>query len=428
VLRLLRQRNFVLFFGSTTVSLLGDWALVVALPFYVYDHTGSIASTGGLVLAELLPRLFLSSAAGVLADRWDRRWTMAGADLFRACLLLALLLPLIGAPLWIIYIVAVLEACSAQLFVPAEGALLPKIISDDNDLLAANSLVSAGVALTKVIGPPLGGLMYAALGLGMSAVVDSVSFALSAVAILAIRPLAGAGAGADSDTLEVPEPAKQTFLSELTDGIRFVMSDRILGVLCWTIGTLMIAQGVIQTTLVPFVRTVLQFDTVEFGVLAAAEGLGALLGAVGLGMISRHLRSGKVLGAVLMLASVFMLGFIIARPLALSAAFLFLGSVPAVAASIWAQTYFQQHVDDRLLGRVLGLTENISAVGVLVGVGAASFLGGTLESPAIMMIAVVVLFLAGAGALFALHGVSTNARTSDSASIAMTGELEGVGL
>jgi hypothetical protein len=44
------------------------------------------------------------------------------------------------------------------------------------------------------------------------------------------------------------------------------------------------------------------------------------------------------------------------------------------------------------------------------------------------MIAVVVLFLAGVGALFALHGVSTNARTADSASIAMTGELEGVGL
>jgi hypothetical protein len=173
---------------------------------------------------------------------------------------------------------------------------------------------------------------------------------------------------------------------------------------------------------------VLQFDTVEFGVLAAAEGLGALLGAVGLGLISRHLKSGKVLGSVLMLASVFMLGFIVARPLALSASFLFLGSVPAVAASIWAQTYFQQHVDDRLLGRVLGLTENISAVGVLAGVAAASVLGGTLETPAIMMIAVVVLFLSGAGALFALHGVSTNARTSGSASIAMAGELEGVGL
>jgi predicted MFS family arabinose efflux permease len=429
----LRQRKFLLLFGSATVSLLGDWALVLALPFYVYEQTGSIASTGGLVVAELLPRLLLSSAAGVLVDRWDRRLTMIGSDVFRACILLAILLPLAGAPLWIVYVVAVLQASAAQLFMPAYGALLPKVLTDERDLLAANSLLSAGMALTKLIGPPLGGLLYAVSGLGVSAIVDSLSFALSAVAIMAMGPVAR-GTG-ESTTLQAPEPPKQNFLSQLGDGIRFIAADRILGVLCWTIAIIMIAVGILQTLLVPFVRTVLQFDAVELGILVAAEGLGSLLGALGLGAISRRLTSGRVLAAVLMLASLFLFGFTMARPLALSASFLFLVSVPIVVASIWVQTYYQQNVEDRVMGRVLGLTENLSALGVLVGVAAASLLGGLLELPAIMMLAVVVLFAAGVAVFLALHGVSTSASTSTTASttsdvesLAMNSELKGAAL
>jgi MFS family permease len=426
----LRQRNFLLFFGSATVSLLGDWALVLALPLYVYEQTGSIAWTGGLVVAELLPRLLLSSAAGVLVDRWDRRITMISTDLFRACVLLAILLPLAGAPIWIVYVVAVLQACASQLFLPAYGALLPRVVSDERDLLAANSLLQAGMALTKLIGPPLGGLLFSVSGLGVSAILDSVSFGLSAVAILAMGPIACANDG--STTLEAPDAPTRKFFSELGDGIRFIAADRVLGVLCWTIAFIAIATGILQTLLVPFVRTVLQFDAPELGVLVSAEGLGALLGALGLGAISRHLTGGRVLAAVLLLASAFLFGFTFARSLALNALFLFLLSVPIVVASIWVQTYYQQHVEDRVMGRVLGVTENLSALGVLIGVATASLLGGILEIPAIMILAVVVLLVAGTAVFFTLQGVSTSVSTSttrsDVESLAMSGELKGAAL
>jgi hypothetical protein len=99
------------------------------------------------------------------------------------------------------------------------------------------------------------------------------------------------------------------------------------------------------------------------------------------------------------------------------------------------QTYYQQNVEDRVMGRVLGLTENLSALGVLVGVAAASLLGGLLELPAIMMLAVVVLFAAGVAVFLALHGVSTSASTSTTASttsdvesLAMNSELKGAAL
>ena len=79
----LRQRHFTLLWAGQLVSMLGDWIVLVALPFYVYQHTGSALATGLMFIVETLPRLFLGSLAGVFVDRWDRRKTMIAADLLR---------------------------------------------------------------------------------------------------------------------------------------------------------------------------------------------------------------------------------------------------------------------------------------------------------------------------------------------------------
>lgn len=84
----LGQRNFALLWVGQVVSLIGDWVLLIALPFYVYALTGSVLATGAMFIAETLPRLVLGSLAGVFVDRWDRRWTMIVADVLRALILL----------------------------------------------------------------------------------------------------------------------------------------------------------------------------------------------------------------------------------------------------------------------------------------------------------------------------------------------------
>jgi predicted MFS family arabinose efflux permease len=404
LLGLARERNFLLLALSSTVSQLGDWALLLVLPFYVYQRTGSVVSTGVLVAVELAPRLFISSVAGVLVDRWDRRWTMIGADLVRAVLLLGILLPLIGAPLWIVYAVALLEAAAAQLFLPAQGAMLPAIVRDERDLLAANSILTTFNATTRLVGPPLGGLLFVTLGLTGSVIADSASFLLSGLAIVAIRHTRP---DADPD-----EPAAQpAFIRELREGLRFIAGDPLIRALCLTLGIVMITQGLLDTVLVPFVSGVLHFGPVQLGVIAAAQGLGGLFGALGLGVISRRLTRGAVLGVALLLAGGFIGGFALARPLVLSAAFVFLLSVPMVVAAAWTETYFQQRVDGRLLGRVLGATETVSAAGILIGVVIAAVMGGALGPVSVLLLAAGVLLVAGALSMVWLR----NARTTQSA-------------
>jgi predicted MFS family arabinose efflux permease len=408
VRRLLLQPNFVLLLGGTAVSQLGDWALALALPFFVYDRTGSIAATGGLVAAEMVPRLLLSSLGGVLADRWSRRLAMIGSDLFRAALVPALLLVAAGGPIWMVYAVAVLESCAAQLFVPASEAMLPSLVRSREDLFAANSLLSGARAVTQLAGPPLGGLLYLAFGLATSALADSASFVLSALAIVAMRPLRAAPPP-EVEALTAPAgglPGRGV-LRELAAGFRFVAEDRSLWLLCVSVGVVMISQGMLNTAIVPFLRGVLHYDAGQFGIVVSAQGVGSLAGAFGAGAIASRLTSGRILGAALIVAGCLLLGFALARSPAVSALSLLLASVPLVVANVWIQTYFQRHVADRFLGRVVGVSENIGAFGVLAGILAASVLGAAVGAASLMLAAAGVLAVTGSLALAALWNAST---------------------
>src|ERR687896_2528980 len=109
MLAVLRQRDFSLLWFGGVLSVVGDYFLFVALPFFVYERTGSALATGAMFVAETLPRLLFGSVAGVFVDRWDRKRTMVLADLSRALILLPLLLVAAGGALALVYAVAPVE-------------------------------------------------------------------------------------------------------------------------------------------------------------------------------------------------------------------------------------------------------------------------------------------------------------------------------
>src|SRR5215208_3957574 len=106
MLATLRQRNFALLWLSGLISFAGDWALIIALPVFVYDMTGSALATGAMFIAQTLPRLLFSPLAGVFVDRWDRRRTLVAANLAQAAVLPILLLVRSPDWLWLLYLVA----------------------------------------------------------------------------------------------------------------------------------------------------------------------------------------------------------------------------------------------------------------------------------------------------------------------------------
>ena len=154
MLATLRQRNFGLLWSAGLISLAGDWMLRIALPIYVYQLTGSALATSTMLIAGMLPDLLFGSIAGVFVDRWDRKRTMVICNLLLAIGLLPLLAVRSAEQLWLLYLVAFCESTIAQFFGPAENALLPQLVSEDQ-LVAANSLNSLNNSLARLIGPAL---------------------------------------------------------------------------------------------------------------------------------------------------------------------------------------------------------------------------------------------------------------------------------
>jgi MFS family permease len=201
VLGVLHQRNVVLLLGAGLVSTLGDFFLGIALPFYVYEQTGSVLAMGALAAAGALPRLLLGSVAGVFIDRWDRRRTMIAADLARAALLLMLLAVSGADRVWLVYAVAFCQAALSVFFEPARSALLPHAVPAD-DLPAANALSATSRTAARLVGPVLGGALVAVFGLPGVVVLDSVSFLVSALMVVLIAVPGSRAASPALSTLE----------------------------------------------------------------------------------------------------------------------------------------------------------------------------------------------------------------------------------
>jgi MFS family permease len=161
---LLRRRDFRLLWAGGLISETGDWFLLVGLPVWVLELTGSSLVTSTVFLVGLLPSLVVGPLAGVLVDRWDRRRTLVAVSLAQAAFLLPLLTVDGRDRLWVVYLVMAVEAALAQLNDPARNALVPILVAR-HDLVGANALIALNGNLARLVGSPLGGILVEVAGL-----------------------------------------------------------------------------------------------------------------------------------------------------------------------------------------------------------------------------------------------------------------------
>jgi MFS family permease len=353
--------------------------LLIALPFYIFDLTGSALATGAMFMAQTVPRVLLGSVAGVFVDCWDRKRTMIAADLSRAALILALLSVHSAGWLWLIYLVAFLQAVIAQFFTPAKNAVLPLLVSE-SDLVAANGLNSLSENLTRLTAPALGGALFGLLGLASVVWIDSASFLVSGllIALIAfpsrVRAVATRSSGGSWAAV----------LHEWRDGMRLMRNDPTITAIFATAGTAMIAEGFILVLLVPFVKDVLRSGSQGFGWLMSAQAIGGLIGSVFLARVSRAVRPSLLIplcGApfgLLDIALANLPGRGGLPPLPVALVLIGLAGAPLIGFYIGMQTVLQSSVPDRFRGRVFGAYATTVAFATLIGQGTGSLIGDRL--------------------------------------------------
>jgi MFS family permease len=405
MLAVLRRRNFALLWLGQLISQIGDMVLLIGLPFYVYQLTGSLVQTGLMYIVETIPRILLGSLAGVFVDRWDRRWTMVVSDLGRAGLLLMLLLVRSPAELWLVYIVACLQSVISLFFAPALSAATPALV-DEQQLVAANSLHSLSESLMRFIGPPLGGALLALLGLTGVVLVDSASFLLSASMILLIAMPAR---HVDQRPADDNRARWVQIWRELLDGLRLVRDRPTLTALFITFALFAVSGGLSAASLIVFVNEVMGGTALTLGWMAMAQGIGSLLGAALISRASAIVRPAYLVGVPLLIAGCIVLLFVNIPVLVVVLPLIALMGLFIVGFFVTTQTLIQRNVVDHYRGRVAGALSMTTALMSLLGMLVASALAGSFGAVGLLDCSGTLTVLAGAVAVVMLQGVKTGA-------------------
>lgn len=275
MVRLLRTNpEFRRLFAAHTVSRAGDAFNTVALVVLVFDLTGSGVGVAGAVMFEVAPVLLLGPLAGLAADRLPRRRLMAGADVFRAVVALALVVA--SDSLGAAYAVAFGLSAGAVLFNPAAGSLLPEVVGDD-DVVTANSAMWSAAVLAQIALAPMAGLVITHYGVEVAFAVNAATFVASAVLLIGLR-----AGGAPADIVV-------RGWAGVLGGVRAVRADPLLSRLAVVQVLASMSAGATSGLLVVLAERWLGVGPGGFGLLLAAIGVGAAAGPL---LLRRYVRPG----------------------------------------------------------------------------------------------------------------------------------------
>lgn len=420
---LLSNRPLMRLLLGQFVSGIGDWLYIVAIFVVIYRESGDAALVGAFGGIRLLPYVFLSVPAGILADRFDRRMVLLVSDLFRGALMvaMAILVQMDGTTL-LIAALAILAACGSTFFYPAMGAYLPALAKDERQLGPANSAWASIQNVSYIAGPAIGGLVLAFGSVTLAFVINALSFLFIAAILWSLpssyakkaepEPAAaqpsfqGAESGhataAADDLTSSPAapPADEPAAVPGRPEARTFMGVRLMAAAGLTVIQLIggFLGGGFQVITVILAIDVLGAGEEANGYLNAAIGIGGLLGAIGAGalVLRRHLGMPLVVGAVVTGVGTVALGLSTNLPFALLT--IGVASAGAMIIDVVSTTIFQQLVPDALRGRAFGF---LMTMGTLTGAVGAFILPtilaefGAFASLAIAGIAGIVVTVLG---------------------------------
>jgi predicted MFS family arabinose efflux permease len=377
------NRNFRTLYAANAVSQLGDWFNVVALFSLLLELTGKGEAVAFALLTRFVPVFLAGPAAGVVADRLSRRAIMIVSDVARAGLVLCLLFVRHPDQAWIAYAVVTAHSLVSAFFEPAQQAMLPNLVSEEDYPLAA-TLENSLWAATLAVGSALGGVALALVGRDLAFAADAASFLLSA-ALIARLP-SGYANRADHQAIEMVEEARapgsqmQNLLGvrDLREGIAYVSSHRRVRALLAVKASFGLTLGGVLVLLAWFGEKVFaRGNGAGIAVLWTARGIGSFAGPFAAFRISgtdeRGLRRG-ISGAFALLTICYV-GFALSPAIGYAAVALAVAN--AGGSILWTSgsTLLQRIVPDAVRGRVaaaemggfmLALSASTLATGLLL--------------------------------------------------------------
>ncbi|MFD2415520.1 MFS transporter [Amycolatopsis pigmentata] len=367
-------KPFTVLWTAATVSTIGDGIRLAALPLLAAAVSRDPLAVAAVSFSGQLPWLLISLVAGALGDRWDRRTLMWTVDLGRALvmLMLAIIVMTSTAGIVVLSAVAAFIGVGQTLFDSSSQALLPTIVPRAALPSANNRLTTTRITINSFVGPPLGGVLFAAVA-ALPFVADAASFGMAAALTGILLPVERAGRGS-RDAGQVRTPS---LWSDIREGVHWLARHRVLRSVAALIAVVNFTQAATQSVLVLYALQDLEMTQRGYGVLLAASGVGGLLGGLCGPALRKAIPPAALFAATIVITvPIFVVLGLTSIP-AVAAAMIGLNSFAGLTASVLLQTLRQSLVPDRLMARV------VSAMGLLaVGIGLpmGSIAGGLLAN------------------------------------------------
>jgi MFS family permease len=337
---LIKHRDLRLLLAGQTLSMFGDTAMLLVLAMWAKQLTGSSSVAGSVLAALVLPSL-LAPFGGIVIDRFRRRTVMIVTDLASCVVVLLLLLVRDVRDVWLLFVVAFLYGASLVFFQSARSALLPAMLPEHLLGPANGSLGTVREAL-RLVGPLSGAGLFAAFGGHAVAVLDAVTFLVSAAALVLMRV---------SEPEPVRGPREHHVLHEATLGARHLWRSPLLRATVVATVISLLAIGMGESVFFAVVDEGLGRPVAFLGVLAAVQGVGAVASGLLVTALINRVGETRLIPAGLALMGA---GCVLVASHSVvvvgAGAFVIGAGLPAVVVSL--TTLLQKHTPGPLQGRV----------------------------------------------------------------------------
>lgn len=339
------SRDFRLLWVGDLISHTGQHITVVALPFQMYQLTGSALAVGMIGLAQVGPLIAFALIGGAIADRYDRRRLLIISQLGSMSASLMLVGGAIAGqpPIWLLYLAAAISAAFGALDAPTRSAATPRLVTKKR-LSSAIALNQLGFQVNDVAGPALGGVIIAGLGLPAAYAVDAVTFLAAIWAMLLMKPMP-----------PEEDESRTSVLRSVREGFSYLKGRRVLQS-TFLIDINAMVFGMPRALFPLLAVEVFHVGPIGLGFLYAAPGVGAAIGALLTGWVQHVRHQGRAVLWAVAVWGLAIVGFgLSTEAFALALVFLAIAGAADVISAIFRGTILQSSVPDRLRGRLSGI-------------------------------------------------------------------------
>jgi MFS family permease len=389
LIRALSYRNYRLFFGGQSLSLIGTWMQQIAMSWLVYRMTNSAFLLGLIGFTGQFPTVIFGSFAGVYADRLNRRnLLIATQALSMVQALLLAFLTLTGlVAVWHLIVLSIMLGTVNAFDVPARQSFVIDMVKNKKDLgnaIALNSFMFNGA---RLVGPSIAGILIAYVGEGVCFLLNGISFFFIILALLAMRT-----------TQKVRQESSGAVLHEIKEGFQYVVGFAPIRYIILLLGLISFLNMPCVVLMPVFARDILHGGSHTLGFLMGATGIGALAGALYLASRKSVIGLARLITISTCVFGCGIIAFSFSRYVPLSLCLMLFTGFGMIVCMASCNTIVQTVVDEDKRGRVMSFYAiafiGMAPLGSLIGGIIASKIGAsfTLALCGLLSIAGAIFF------------------------------------